>query len=177
MKRWLERGGGVVVLAVVIFFSFCVFARVHFGEDTGVKIPLMGFIDLLTLETYAADGEDADDLILDEPPEESYPEVPQPEVPQPEEPQPEVPYSEVPPPDPPEEPPEEEPLPDDEEPREYEPFVYEGPEPESEARTEYELVASIEYNLRVIAGGVVLAICSIFIWFTILKPLKRCIFF
>lgn len=32
---------------------------------------------------------------------------------------------------------------------------------------------SIEYQLKIIAGGTVLAIIGAFIWFTILKPIKR----
>jgi hypothetical protein len=32
---------------------------------------------------------------------------------------------------------------------------------------------SIEYQLKIIAGGVVLAVASAFIWFTILKPIKK----
>lgn len=31
---------------------------------------------------------------------------------------------------------------------------------------------SIEYQLKIIAGGVILAVCSAFIWYTILKPIK-----
>ncbi len=38
-------------------------------------------------------------------------------------------------------------------------------------------LALIDYSLRVIAGGVVLGICAVFIWYTILKPLKQFIFF
>lgn len=31
---------------------------------------------------------------------------------------------------------------------------------------------SIDYNLRVISGGVVLTLCCLFIWITVLKPIK-----
>ena len=39
--------------------------------------------------------------------------------------------------------------------------------------TNSERLARIDYSLQIIAGGVILAICSAFTWWTILKPLKN----
>lgn len=38
-------------------------------------------------------------------------------------------------------------------------------------------LARIEYHLSIISGGVILAVCSLFTWFMIIKPIKQFIVF
>ena len=188
MKQWFERGGWILVMAVIIFLSFCMFAQVYLGEDSGVYVPLVDGIDLFAYTVYAS--EEYEEFIPEE--SEDPPEVEETETPEdaPEEPEledsSEETKTEESSPEPP--PGETEPADENQENSQYdEPYEFDGfmsdfnrseekIQESLEIATDNELLASIDYNLRVISGGVVLAICAAFTWYMILKPLKNFIF-